>query len=96
MPIIRPPHRALADLTLDDVRAMVKETRERGLQIQRHYKRLEQEYSDWEDEIVKIQKIIDAFAEETGADKEDILEDKGIFNGINEVETNDDDIFKDM
>lgn len=61
-------------MTLDDVRALVRETRERGLQIQSHYKRLEQEYSDWEDQIVEIEKIIQQLQDDTGVTKEEIYE----------------------
>ncbi len=61
-------------MTLDDVRELVQKTREQGLQIQSHYKRLEQEYSDWEDQINEIEKIILQMQEDSGITKQEIYE----------------------
>lgn len=69
-----PKHKPYEDMTLDDVRALVHETRERGLQIQSHYKRLEQEYADWEDQILEVEKIIQQLQDDTGVTKEEIYE----------------------
>lgn len=70
----KPRQPAYKDMTIDDVRAMVKTLREEGLQIQSHYKRLEQEYSDWEDRLYALDKIISQAEEETGLTKEQIIE----------------------
>lgn len=70
----KPRQPAYKDMTLDDVRAMVKALRQEGLQIQSHYKRLEQEYSDWEDRLYALDIIISQAEEETGLTKEQIME----------------------
>lgn len=59
-------------MNLDDVRALVKEVREEGLRIQRHYKRLEEEYSDWEDRVWKLDQMLSKLEDETGLTKEEI------------------------
>lgn len=68
-----PRPKPYADMTLDDVRKLIAENRERGLQIQSHYKKLEQEYSDWEDQINEIEKIILQMQEDTGINREEII-----------------------
>lgn len=62
-----------SEMTLDDVRELVKEVRAEGLQIQSHYKRLEQEYSDWEDRVRDLEKIIAQAEEDTGLSKQEII-----------------------
>lgn len=69
-----PRHKPYQDMTLDDVRALVREVRERGLQIQSHYKRLEEEYSNWEDQVYEVEKIITQMQDDTGTTKEEIYE----------------------
>ena len=81
MPAIPKP-KPYADMTLDDVRAEMKRVRERGLQIISNYKRLEQEYSDWEDEIVKIDKIITQMQEDMGLNKQEIIEEKSLLDEL--------------
>ena len=68
-----PRHKPYADMTLDDVRALVRESREEGLRIQSHYKRLEEEYSNWEDQINEIENIITQMQEDTGIKREEII-----------------------
>ena len=70
MPKVKP--KSYGDMTLDDVRKLVKEVREEGLKIQSHYKRLEQEYSDWEDRVYELDKILSRAEEDTGISKEEI------------------------
>lgn len=60
-------------MTLDDVRALVRTVREEGLRIQSHYKRLEEEYSNWEDQIVEVENIISQMQEDTGITREEII-----------------------
>jgi predicted nuclease with TOPRIM domain len=62
-----------SEMTLDDVRELVKEVRAEGLQIQSHYKRLEKEYSDWEDRVRDLENIIAQAEEDTGLSKEEII-----------------------
>jgi len=75
-------HRAQADMTLDDVRALVKEVHEEGLRIQSHYKRLAQEYSDWEDRVNELDKIISQAEKDTGLTKEEIFKEPSEFDDI--------------
>lgn len=70
MPAIRPKKQA--DMTLDDVRDLIKEVRAEGLRIQSHYKRLELEYSDWEDRVNELEKVIYQAELDTGLTKEEI------------------------
>lgn len=60
-------------MTLDDVRAEIAKVREEGLKIQSHYKHLEQLYSDWEDSLVRVERMIDQVKEDTGLDREEII-----------------------
>lgn len=60
-------------MTLDEVRNLVKEVRQQGLQIQSHYKRLEQEYSDWEDRVNNLDKILIQAEDEFGLTKKEII-----------------------
>jgi len=69
---IRKPHK---DMNLDDVRALVRSVREEGLRIQRHYKKLEEEYSDWEDRVWKLDQILLDMEEKTGLTKIEIQKD---------------------
>jgi predicted nuclease with TOPRIM domain len=77
MPTIRPKKQA--DMTLDDVRNLIKEVRSEGLQIQSHYKRLELEYSDWEDRVNELEKIIYQAELDTGLTKEEIYKEPNEF-----------------
>jgi len=67
--------KAYGDMNLDDVRALVKEVHAEGLKIQSHYKRLEQEYSDWEDRVYELDKIISQAEKDTGLSREEIEKD---------------------
>ncbi len=82
MPIIRPKAKPLSEMDVDDVRALVRSVREEGLTIQRHYKRLEQEYSDWEDRVNFVEKTIQEFEAATGLTKEEILVEQDMFSNI--------------
>lgn len=83
-----PRHKPYADMTLDDVRAEVAKVREAGLKIQSHYKHLEKLYEEWEDDLIKVERMIDQVRDDTGLSREeiiipekpqdDILEDLGI------------------
>lgn len=81
-----------AQLSLAELRAEVQAVREEGLKIQSHYKRLEKEYSDWEDRFYALEKAVDEAETITGLNKQDIYEDKGIFNDIGELSEVDDDL----
>lgn len=75
-------------MTLDDVRAEIHKVREAGLKIQSHYKHLEKLYEEWEDDLIKVERMIDQVRDDTGLSREeiiapvkpqdDILEDLGI------------------
>jgi predicted nuclease with TOPRIM domain len=69
------PRKPIKDMSLDDVRALVHSVREEGLRIQRHYKKLEEEYSDWEDRVWKLDKILLEMEEKTGLSKQEIEKD---------------------
>jgi predicted nuclease with TOPRIM domain len=72
--------------TLDDVRAAVQEVMNEGRKIISHFKRLEKEYSDWEDRFNQLNKAIEELENNAGLNKQEILEDKGIFSDIDETE----------
>jgi len=61
------------DFTLDDVRAAVRQLHEEGKRIQSHYKRLDQEYSDWEDRLNALDVAIHEAELETGLKREEII-----------------------
>ena len=75
-------HKPQADMTVDDVRALIKDVRAEGLKIQSHYKRLELEYSDWEDRVNELEKIIAQAESDTGITKEEIYKEPNDFDGI--------------
>lgn len=79
----KPTPKAYGDMTLDDVRGLIKEVRAQGLQIQSHYKRLEQEYSDWEDRVNELDKIIYQAELDTGLVKEEIYKQPNELDDIN-------------
>lgn len=79
----KPTPKAYGDMTLDDVRELIKEVRAQGLQIQSHYKRLEQEYSDWEDRVNELDKIIYQAELDTGLTKEEIYKQPNELDDIN-------------
>ena len=62
-------------MTLQELRIHIEEVKNVGLQIQSHYKKLEKEYSDWEDDFNRIQNRIDELKEENGLTEKEILED---------------------
>lgn len=59
--------------TIDDLRKAIKLHWEEGESIQRHYKRLEKGYSDWEDRLIEIENAITALEDEAGLTKEELL-----------------------
>lgn len=69
-------------LSLDEVRAEVKAAREQGLRIQSHYKKLEKEYSDWEDRINKLDILLNQAEDEFGLTKKEILTNPTPFGDI--------------
>lgn len=69
MPVVRKPTR---DMTLDDVRALVKNVRAEGLKIQSHYKKLELYYSEWEDNLKLVDDAVNELCDRTGITKEEI------------------------
>lgn len=73
-------HRKLE--TLDDLKAAIAEHREEGRKIIRHFKRLEQEYSDWEDRLVEIDRAIEECEKQTGLAKEEIVAPKNTVDSI--------------
>jgi predicted nuclease with TOPRIM domain len=77
MPAIKPKKQA--DMTLEDVRALIKEVRDEGLQIQSHYKRLNKDYSDWEDRVNELENIIYQAELDTGLKKEEIYKEPNEF-----------------
>jgi len=74
--------------TLDDVRKAAKELMAEGKKIISHFKRLENEYSDWEDRVNELDKVVQELEESNGLTKEDIFEDKGVFSDIIEDDDN--------
>lgn len=74
------PYRKLE--TLDDLKAAIAEHREEGRKIIRHFKRLEQEYSDWEDRLVVIEQEIDNCERQTGLTKDEIVAPKSTVDSI--------------
>ena len=70
-----PAYKSKAELNLDDVRALVRKAHEEGLRIQSHYKRLEQEYSDWEDRIIALDKLLSDAEEQFNLPREEIEKD---------------------
>lgn len=68
-----PASKPLKDMTLDELRATIREVREEGLKIQRHYKRLEQEYSDWEDRVKDIEEAIAQAEDDTGITEKELM-----------------------
>lgn len=69
-------------LDLDELRAEVKAVREKGLRIQSHYRKLEQDYSDWEDRLNKLDKAFIAAEEELGLTKQEILQEATPFGDL--------------
>ncbi len=59
--------------TIDDLRKAIKLHWEEGENIQRHYKRLEKGYSDWEDRLIEIENKITELEDEAGLSKEELL-----------------------
>lgn len=59
--------------TIEDLRKAIKLHWEEGESIQRHYKRLEKGYSDWEDRLVAIENAIDEMEQESGLSKEELI-----------------------
>lgn len=80
MPLIKP--KLYHAMTLEDVRELVRKVREDGLQIQRHYKRLEQEYSDWEDRVVYVEKVISQMEDDSGISREEIYAPSSVLDDI--------------
>lgn len=68
--------------TLDDLKAAIAAHREAGKKIINHFKRLESEYSDWEDRLIEIEAAIEEAEKITGIKKEEILEEKNIFDDL--------------
>lgn len=62
--------------TLDDLKAAIAAHREEGKRLIRHIKRIEQEYSDWEDRTVQIEIAIAQAELDTGLTKEEITQPK--------------------
>lgn len=62
--------------TLDDLRAAIAAHREEGKRLIRHLKRIEEEYSDWEDRTVQIEAAIAQAELDTGLTKEEIAQPK--------------------
>ena len=85
--------KALDDLTLDEVRAMVRQLRDEGLKIQSHYKRLDQEYGDWEDRLNALDQAISQAEIDTGLKREEIIDHKHneLTDELGEVISDDDD-----
>lgn len=67
---------------LDDLKAAVKAHREEGKKIINHFKRLESEYSDWEDRLVEIEAAIAEAEQITGLDKKEILQETNVFDEL--------------
>lgn len=59
--------------TIEDLRKAIKLHWEEGEKIQRHYKRLEKGYSDWEDRLIDIENAVSKLEEESGLTKEELL-----------------------
>lgn len=64
--------------TLDDLKAAITAHKEEGKRLIRHLKRIEQEYSDWEDRTILIENAITEAEKITGLSKEEIEKPKEI------------------
>src|SRR4029077_7990896 len=84
MPLARKPYK---DMTLDDVRALIRQVKEEGLKIQSHYKKLELYYSDWEDDLKYVDDIIAKVCEDTGVEKEALETEDDDFSEFLEDDT---------
>lgn len=71
-----------AKLDLAELRAEVKAVHEQGLRIQSHYRKLEQEYSDWEDRLNKLDAAINNAENELGLNKAQVLQEPTPFGDL--------------
>lgn len=64
--------------TLEDLKAVIAAHREEGKRLIRHLKRIDQEYSDWEDRTIEIEAAISQAELDTGLTKEEIIQPKEV------------------
>jgi len=62
----------MAKLDLTELRSALRVLHEEGERIQSHYKRLEKEYSDWEDRFIALDKAMNEAEDEYKLTKEEI------------------------
>lgn len=72
----------MSKLDLETIRQQVRSLHEEGKRIQSHYRRLEKEYSDWEDRLNELDKTIHTAEKQHGLTKEEIVVDNGMLSGI--------------
>lgn len=65
--------------SLDELKAAIAKHKEEGAKIIRHFHRLEQEYSDWEDRLIAIESAIQEAEQITGLDKKEIEAPNDVF-----------------
>lgn len=68
--------------TLDDLKEAIKAHRQRGKNLLSNLNRIEQEYSDWEDRTIEIEKAIVQAEEDIGISKEEIEKETNITEEI--------------
>lgn len=71
-PMPRQRRASYNEMTVDELRAMVKEHREQTLLLKRHFERIQKEYEDWEDRVAELDKIIYQAEKDTGIVKEEV------------------------
>jgi len=68
--------------TIEDIRDAITHHRKVGKQIIRHFNKMEEYYSSWEDMLVQIDRAIDEVANITGATKEEIKKPIGVLEEL--------------
>ncbi len=59
--------------TIDNIRAAAKVHWEEGKKIVGHFKKMEEYYLQWEDDLLEIERAIEALQDETGVTKEEVF-----------------------
>lgn len=67
-----PRRKPYEEMTLEDLRKLIKEYREQTLVLKSNFERIQKEYEDWEDRVAELDKVISQAEEETGITKEEI------------------------
>ena len=67
-----PRRKPYDEMTLDDLRELVKQYREQTLILKSNFERIQKEYEDWEDRVAELDKILDQAEKDTGITKEQV------------------------